>query len=32
MDRVFVRVEEAMLEEKFGQTWLAYKTRVRRWI
>jgi protein-S-isoprenylcysteine O-methyltransferase Ste14 len=27
-----VRREEAYLEEKFGQTYLAYKAQVRRWI
>ncbi len=32
MDRVFIKAEERMLEEKFGQTWLEYKEKVRRWI
>ena len=32
MDRVFIRVEEQMLEVRFGATWLAYKAKVRRWI
>lgn len=32
MDRVFIEVEEGMLKEQFGQSWLAYKARVRRWI
>ena len=32
MDRVFIRVEEQMLEEKFGQAWLEYKRSVRCWI
>jgi len=32
MEVVFIRVEERMLEEKFGDTWLAYKAKVRRWI
>jgi protein-S-isoprenylcysteine O-methyltransferase Ste14 len=32
MELVFIRVEEHMLEEKFGQAWLAYKKKVRRWI
>jgi protein-S-isoprenylcysteine O-methyltransferase Ste14 len=32
MDKVFVRVEERMLEEKFGPSWVAYKEKVRRWI
>ena len=32
MDRVFIRVEEQMLEKKFGQAWLEYAKRVRRWV
>jgi len=32
MDRVFIRVEEQMLEARFGATWLDYKAKVRRWI
>jgi len=32
MDRVFIRVEEQMLEARFGATWQAYKAKVRRWI
>lgn len=32
MDIVFIRVEERMLEEEFGQTWREYKRGVRRWI
>jgi protein-S-isoprenylcysteine O-methyltransferase Ste14 len=32
MDRVFIQTEEQMLEEQFGQTWLGYKARVRRWL
>jgi protein-S-isoprenylcysteine O-methyltransferase Ste14 len=32
MDRVFIQVEERMLEQKFGQAWLEYKRQVRRWI
>jgi protein-S-isoprenylcysteine O-methyltransferase Ste14 len=32
MEVVFIRVEERMLEEKFGPTWLSYKKMVRRWI
>ena len=32
MDRVFIHIEEQMLEEKFGQEWLGYKRSVRRWI
>jgi protein-S-isoprenylcysteine O-methyltransferase Ste14 len=32
MDRVFIVVEERMLEEKFGQAWLDYKAQIRRWV
>jgi protein-S-isoprenylcysteine O-methyltransferase Ste14 len=32
MDVVFIRVEEKMLEETFGEAWLEYKKKVRRWI
>lgn len=32
MDAIFVRAEEEMLEETFGETWLKYKRRVRRWL
>jgi protein-S-isoprenylcysteine O-methyltransferase Ste14 len=32
MDRVFIRAEEVDLLERFGQDWLAYTARVRRWI
>ena len=31
-DTVFVRVEERMLAERFGQAWLTYRAKVRRWI
>ena len=30
--RLFVRREERVLQEKFGQEFLAYKQKVRRWI
>lgn len=32
MDRVFIQAEEGMLEARFGQVWVEYKARVRRWI
>jgi protein-S-isoprenylcysteine O-methyltransferase Ste14 len=32
MDRVFIRVEEQMLERKFGEVWLEYAQKVRRWV
>jgi protein-S-isoprenylcysteine O-methyltransferase Ste14 len=32
MEVVFIRVEERMLEEKFGPAWLVYKKKVRRWL
>ena len=30
MDRVFIRVEEQMLEKQFGQAWREYAQKVRR--
>ncbi len=32
MDVTFIRVEERMLEKAFGESWLQYKRKVRRWI
>ena len=32
MDAVFVRYEETKLAQAFGEAWLAYEARVRRWI
>jgi protein-S-isoprenylcysteine O-methyltransferase Ste14 len=32
MDRVFIQVEERMLEATFGQAWLGYKAKAGRWI
>ncbi len=32
MQILFIRTEEKMLEEKFGEEWLAYKGKVRRWL
>ena len=32
MDVVFIRVEERMLAETFGQEWFDYLQKVRRWI
>jgi protein-S-isoprenylcysteine O-methyltransferase Ste14 len=32
LENVFIKVEEVMLEEKFSQTWLEYKQKVRRWL
>jgi protein-S-isoprenylcysteine O-methyltransferase Ste14 len=29
---LFIRREESQLEREFGEEWLRYKTRVRRWI
>jgi len=31
MEWRFIRIEEAMLEARFGEVWLAYKQGVRRW-
>ena len=32
MDRIFIVVEEKMLDQRFGDEWRHYKTNVRRWI
>jgi protein-S-isoprenylcysteine O-methyltransferase Ste14 len=32
IDRVFIAVEELMLEARFGPAWKEYKTAARRWI
>jgi protein-S-isoprenylcysteine O-methyltransferase Ste14 len=32
MDRIFILVEEQMLQARFGQAWAEYKAQVRRWI
>lgn len=32
MDRIFVPVEEKMLEESFGEAWMTYKKKIRRWL
>jgi protein-S-isoprenylcysteine O-methyltransferase Ste14 len=32
MDRLFIRLEEPALAARFGADWLAYRSRVRRWI
>jgi len=32
MDRVFIRVEEQMLEATFGDEWRRYRSEVRRWL
>lgn len=32
MDVLFIRAEERMLHETFGQAWVEYKKKVRRWI
>jgi protein-S-isoprenylcysteine O-methyltransferase Ste14 len=32
MDRVFIGAEEKAMEELFGDRWLAYRRRVRRWV
>lgn len=31
LDAIFIRPEEKMLEKKFGEQYLAYKQKVRRW-
>jgi protein-S-isoprenylcysteine O-methyltransferase Ste14 len=32
LEIVFIQVEEHMLNEKFGSSWIDYKNRVRKWI
>jgi protein-S-isoprenylcysteine O-methyltransferase Ste14 len=32
MEYVFIRTEEPMMQETFGDAWQAYKAKVRRWI
>ncbi len=32
IDQVFIRVEEKMLADEFGDQWEAYRKRTRRWI
>ena len=32
IQRVYIRVEEQMLEAKFGEQWENYQKRVRRWL
>jgi protein-S-isoprenylcysteine O-methyltransferase Ste14 len=32
METVFIRREERMMDAAFGRDWLAYRTKVRRWI
>jgi protein-S-isoprenylcysteine O-methyltransferase Ste14 len=32
MDLRFIRAEEAMLEARFGDSWLRYKQSVRKWL
>jgi protein-S-isoprenylcysteine O-methyltransferase Ste14 len=29
---IFIRIEERMLAEKFGEAWVAYRAKVRRWL
>lgn len=32
IDRIYIRVEERMLAEKFGPSWNVYKAKTRRWL
>jgi protein-S-isoprenylcysteine O-methyltransferase Ste14 len=32
MEGLFIRVEEQMLDAKFGAAWLGYKRKVQKWI
>ena len=31
-EKLFIRREEAQLEDTFGEAWLRYRRRVRRWL
>jgi len=32
MEKIYIAIEERMLEERFGEAWLRYEARVRKWI
>jgi protein-S-isoprenylcysteine O-methyltransferase Ste14 len=32
MNLIYIRAEEAMLSERFGEEWAAYQAKVRRWL
>jgi protein-S-isoprenylcysteine O-methyltransferase Ste14 len=32
IDAIFIRVEERMLQAKFGDEWMRYRSTVRKWI
>ncbi len=32
MDRIFIVIEEQMLENRFGEQWQEYRNHVRRWL
>jgi protein-S-isoprenylcysteine O-methyltransferase Ste14 len=32
IELAFIRVEERMLAEKFGEAWQQYRSKVRKWI
>ena len=32
IDLNFIRIEERMLEAEFGDKWMSYKAKVRRWV
>ena len=32
IDQIYIRVEEYMLDKKFGVKWKAYKSQTRRWL
>jgi protein-S-isoprenylcysteine O-methyltransferase Ste14 len=32
IELMFIRSEEQMLEEKFGDEWMRYRSRVRKWV
>ena len=32
IDRMYIRVEETMLRDRFGDEWVAYRASVRKWL
>jgi protein-S-isoprenylcysteine O-methyltransferase Ste14 len=32
VDALFIEIEERMLAERFGESWVAYRAKVRRWL
>lgn len=32
IDRIYIRIEEQMLQAKFGEAWRQYRSKVRKWL